>query len=296
MPKDWCPFCPGSGRVPEHYDVYLYPNDFAAFRLDNEPFEDDPGDAIYRCTGARGATDVVLYHPNHNLAPSQLSAEHWRKVVELWTRRHLELAANPDLRYVYIFENTGTAIGVTMPHPHGQIYAFPFLPPLVERELRAASEYREHRGACVYCDILRQELADRRRIVAENESFVAFAPYFARWPTEMQIYARRHFGGLPDLTPGEATGLAEMIKCIRMKYDRLYGFPMPLMMILRQPPVKGHHPYFHFHLEFYPVQRSATKLKYLAGVESGAGTFLNDTVPEQEARRMREIDAGPIKS
>ncbi len=286
MPTDWCPFCPGSGRVPEHYDVFLYPNDFAAFRLDGEPFDPAPG--LFKTTGARGATDVVLYSPNHNMLPSQLSRECWRKVIALWTRRYSELAANPDIRYVYTFENTGTAIGVTMPHPHGQIYAFPYIPPLAEREMNAARDHFEKEGECLYCRLLRDELADGRRIVWSNASFAGFVPFAARWPAEMQVYSRRHFGALPDMTAEETADLAEILKVVRTKYDHLFGFPMPLMMILRQRPVKGEHPYFHFHVEFYPIQRSATKLKYIAGVESGAGTFLNDTVAEEKARELRE--------
>jgi UDPglucose--hexose-1-phosphate uridylyltransferase len=288
MPSDWCPFCPGSGRVPEHYDVLLYPNDFAAFRLDNEPFR--PEDGLYRTTGARGATDVVLYHPDHNLAPSELAVDHWLKIVQLWQDRYRELGRHPDLRYVYIFENTGTAIGVTMPHPHGQIYAFPFVPPLIQREIAAAHEHHVQHGGCIYCEIAAQEREDGRRMVCENASMIAFVPFFARWPAEVSIYARRHFSSISDLAGAECEELAAIIKAVRTKYDRLFGFPMPLMMILRQAPVKGSHPYFHFHVDFYPIQRGATKLKYLAGVESGAGTFLNDTIAEEKARELRDIE------
>lgn len=288
MPADWCPFCPGSGKVPEKYDVWLYPNDFAAFRLDNPPFSPETG--LFKSTGARGATDVVLYHSNHNLTPSQLSADHWRKVIELWTRRFGELKANPDIKYTYIFENTGVAIGVTMPHPHGQIYSFPFIPPLIQRELNAASDWHRDKHECLYCRILSDEIQDGRRLVHENASLVAFVPFFARFPGEMQICARRHLGDLLELTEAERTDLAEIIKIVRMKYDNHFGFPMPLMMILRQSPVKGEHPYFHFHIDLYPIQRSATKLKYLAGVETGAGTFLNDTIAEDKAREFRETE------
>jgi UDPglucose--hexose-1-phosphate uridylyltransferase len=288
MPAGWCPFCPGSDRVPADYDVFLYSNDFAAFRLDNPPFEPETG--LFKSTGARGATDVVLYHPDHTLAPSQMTAEHWRKVIGLWTRRYRELAAHPDLRYVYVFENTGVAIGVTMPHPHGQIYAFPFIPPFIERELESAAEYRQEHGECIYCRLLRDELADGRRIVTENASFVGFVPYAARYPAEVQICARRHFASLLDLTEQETGDLAALIKQVRMKYDNLFGVPMPLMMLLRQPPVKGEHPYFHFHIDFFPIQRSATKIKYMAGVESGAGTFLNDTTAEDKASELRETE------
>ncbi len=288
MPKDWCPFDPGSGRVPDQFDVHIYPNDFPALSMDAAPFSEETG--LYVKTGARGSCDVVIYHPEHNLAPSQLSTEHWRKIVDTWIRRHSELAAHPDIQYVYIFENTGVAIGVTMPHPHGQIYAFPFVPPLVQRELDAASDHLRAHDECIYCRILREELRAGERLVTSNSDFVAFVPFFARWPGEMQICARRHFRTIPELTEAEAVSLASLIKTVRMKYDNLWGFQLPLMMLLRQSPVKGEHPYFHFHVDFYPIQRSPTKLKYLAGVESGSGTFLNDTVAEDKARELRETE------
>ena len=290
MPKDYCPFDPGSGKVPDHYDVYLYPNDFAAFSLDAEPYDASAAQELFGCTGARGACDVVIYHPDHNKAPSELTRDHWRMIVDLWTRRSEELFAKPEIEYVYVFENTGVAIGVTMPHPHGQIYAFPFIPPYVERELAAGQEYFARRKECLYCDVLEGELADGRRVVVESPSFVAFVPYAARFPAEVQIYARRHIAKLSDLNDAEKTDLAGMIRVVRRKYDNLYNQPMPLMMIVRQAPAKGEHPYFHFHVEFYPIQRSATKLKYLAGVETGAGTFLNDTVAEERAAELRKTE------
>lgn len=289
LPETWCPFCPGSGRVPERYDVYLYPNDFPAFALNSEPFDPDAA-ALFRTTGARGACDVVLYHPDHNKLPSELTAAQWRKVIGLWKRRTEELAAVRDIEYVYVFENTGVAIGVTMPHPHGQIYAFPFLPPLVETELDSAAEFFSGEGECLYCRILAGELEDGRRLVGQNERFAAFVPFFARWPAEIQIYSRRHFGALADLREAEAADLAALIRMVRQKYDHLYGFPLPLMMIVRQRPAKGEHPYFHFHVEFYPIQRSEKKLKYLASVESGAGTFLADTLAEDRAGELRAAE------
>jgi UDPglucose--hexose-1-phosphate uridylyltransferase len=286
MPADWCPFDPGAGRVPDEFDVYLYPNDFAAFTLDSEPFHPETG--LFRSTGARGATDVVIYHPDHRMAPAQMPRQHWRKVIDLWTARYRELAGRPDIQYTYIFENTGVAIGVTMPHPHGQIYSFPYIPPQIRTELDAASAYFDQEGSCLYCRILCEELRQEARIVWQNASFVGLCPFFARYPSEMQIYARRHLGAITALTDAEADDLAEIIKIVRMKYDNLYSFPMPLMMILRQQPSHGDYTYFHFHIDFYPIQRSATKLKYMAGVESGAGTFLNDTRAEEEARKLRE--------
>ncbi len=208
MPKDYCPFDPGSGKVPDHFDVYLYPNDFPAFSADYEPFDASHSNDLFGTTGARGACDVVIYSPEHNLPPSQLSAEHWRKVVDLWTSRSQELWRNPDIELVYIFENTGAAIGVTMPHPHGQIYSFPFIPPYVERELKSASDYYEQRKENLYSNLLEGEKADGRRIVSENPHFTAFVPFAARFPSEMQIYPTRHVEKLEDLSDEEKTALA----------------------------------------------------------------------------------------
>jgi UDPglucose--hexose-1-phosphate uridylyltransferase len=288
LPEDWCPFCPGSGRVPENYDVHLYPNDFAAFSFDNPPFSPEGG--LFATTGARGACDVVLYSHDHRLLPSQLTTEQWTKVIDLWSKRTLELFAHTDVQYVSVFENTGVAIGVTMPHPHGQIYAVPFIPPLVRTELDSAVDHFRRHSECLYCRILAGELEDGQRMVASNDSFVAFLPFFGRFPSEMQIYSRRHFQSLNDLTGGERADLAGLLKMVRQKYDNLYGFPMPLIMLLRQAPAKGEHPYFHFHIDFLPIQRSPTKLKYLAAMESGNGAFLNDTRPEEQARLLREAE------
>jgi UDPglucose--hexose-1-phosphate uridylyltransferase len=292
MPKDWCPFCPGSGKVPEQYDVWLYPNDFAAFLPDNPPFEDKPG--IFATTGSRGSCDVVLYHPDHNLKPSAMSAERWAKVVELWRDRSVQLFANPDVAYVFIFENTGEAIGVTMPHPHGQIYALPLLPPLVQRELDSARLHRERESECLYCRVLAEELKAGARVVMESENFVAFVPFHARWPGEIQIYSRRHAQSLPDLNDAERIDLARIVKAVRMKYDNLWNFSIPLMMMVRQRPAQGDHPYFHFHVEFCPIQRSRDKIKYLAGVESGTGMFLNDTLAEEKAAELRAVEPTSI--
>jgi UDPglucose--hexose-1-phosphate uridylyltransferase len=231
----------------------------------------------------------VLYSPNHRLLPSQLPVEQWRKVIDLWAKRTVELFGTPDVQYVSVFENAGVAIGVTMPHPHGQIYAFPFVPPLDQRKLDSASLHYREESTCLYCGILAAELKDGRRMVASNGSFAAFLPFFGRFPSEMQICARRHVAALQEVTDAERDDLASLLKMVRQKYDNLYGFPMPLMMLVRQRPAVGEHPYFHLHVDFLPIQRSATKLKYLASVESGNGSFLNDTRPEEQAALLREV-------
>jgi UDPglucose--hexose-1-phosphate uridylyltransferase len=289
MPANWCPFDPGSGLVPDQYDVYLYPNDFPAFSPQADPFE--PDTELFGETGPRGACDVVLYSPNHTLAPSKLSVETWRKVIDLWRSRTAEHAANPDIAFVAAFENCGEAVGVTMPHPHGQIYSMPFVPPVVVRELQSTQEFAAwNGGACLFCRLLEEELKAGIRVVAADPHWVAFVPHAARFPAEINLYPRRHVRTLLDLNEAELASLAHMLSIVRRKYDNLYGFLLPLMMAVKQAPLRQSEPVYHFHLQFLPLQRSPTKLKYLATVETAFGTFLADTAPEDMAAQLRKCE------
>lgn len=289
MPANWCPFDPGSGHVPDHYDVYLYPNDFPAFSPDSPPFEPTAG--MFAETGPRGACDVVLYSPEHTLPPSKLSLDNWRKIVDLWTERTRQHSENPDIAVVAVFENCGEAVGVTMPHPHGQIYAMPFISPLVQKELASAREFAEtNGGACLFCRLLEEERKETSRIVARNEHFVTFVPYAARFPAEVWISPRRHMRTLLDLNDSERASFAESISVIRRKYDALYGFMLPLMMSVRQAPLQQPDAPYHLYVQFLPLQRSATKLKYLASIETAYGTFLADTAPEEMAASLRACE------
>jgi UDPglucose--hexose-1-phosphate uridylyltransferase len=288
MPDDWCPFCPGSGRVPDDYDVYIYPNDFPAFSIP-APEPAIAGDDFYKVSRSHGKCDVVLYHPDHHTSLPRLSLDHLLKLVKLWRRRFTELKKTRGIRYVLIFENKGAVIGVTMPHPHGQIYAFPLIPPRVEKELAAARIHHQSRRRCVFCDVLKEERHDGRRLIAENQAFTALIPFYARWPYEVHIISRRHLGALDEFKPGEERGLAEMLKWVTLKYDNLFEMSFPYMMLLHQAPTRGKFTYFHFHIEFYPPHRSKDKLKYLASVETGGGMFLNDSLAEEKAAELREV-------
>ena len=291
MPANWCPFDPGSGNVPEHYDVYLYPNDFPALSPDSDRYAPPEELGLFAETGARGSCDVVLYSPQHTLPPSKLTLQSWGKVVDVWTERTRQLAESPDIAFVAVFENCGEAVGVTMPHPHGQIYAMPFIAPNVEKEIASAQQYaKTHAGECIFCALLREEDKNRTRVVAENEHFLAFVPFAARFPAEISIYARRHCRTLLDLTSEERASLASLISIVRRKYDNLFGFMLPLMMAVNQAPLRAHELPYHLHVQFLPLQRSATKLKYLATIETAYGTFLADTAPEQVAKNLRAAE------
>lgn len=288
MPRDWCPFCPGSGRVPDDYDVYIYPNDFAAFTIPAQ-LPAIQGDDFYPVRPSHGRCDVVLYHPDHNTSIPQIPVEHLTRLVKTWRQRFEEMKATPGIRYVLIFENKGEVIGVTMPHPHGQIYSLPLVPPIIKREMAAARAHHHRHRRCLFCDILQRERKDKLRIVAENRAFTAFIPFYARWPYEVHIYPRRHLGALDEFKPSEEASLAEMLKWVTQKYDNLFSMSFPYMMLLHQAPTRGRHPYFHFHIEFYPPHRSKEKLKYLASIETGAGTFLNDSLAEEKAAELRRV-------
>ncbi len=257
-PLDWCPFCPGSGHVPDAYDVLVYPNDYPAF--------DPPG-----------ACEVVLYSSEHNRLPSELPEERWRAIVDLWAERCAEYERRPGVRYCGVFENQGEAVGVTMPHPHGQLYAFHFLPAFIEIELAQAAKS----AVCPGCDVVRIEALAGPLVIAETSSFCAFAPSFGRYPSETHITARNHRVRLSELASQERAELASLIRLMRRKYDALYEAPMPLMMLVQQST--------HLRVEFLPLMRSATKLKYAASCESGYGTWLNDTLAAETAERMRAI-------
>lgn len=266
-----CPFCPGSGRLPHDYDVLLTANEGAPFQTGHDPFI--PDDGLFRATGSRGSAEFVLYHPSHDARASDLKPEHWMKIVGLWASRYREAAREPEVRYVHIFEQKANGNG----HPRGEIYWFPFLPPLVQREVASAHEHYNERNVCAYCEILLREREDAERLVAENASFTAFVPFFSRREGEVTIYARRHVGAIQDLSAEECRDLAELLPQVRRRHEQVFGSDSA--MILRNPPAKGSHPYFHFHVDLYPLA---------SGVVEGSGTRIMAGTPESQAEQLRQ--------
>ena len=208
----------------------------------------------------------------------------------MWRDRYLVLGKKEFIKYVLIFENKGKEIGVTLSHPHGQIYAFPYIPPVALEELRSSQKFYRKNKKCLHCEIIKKELEDKERIVIENKDFVAFIPFYARWPYEVHIYCLRHLGSLCELDDREVTSLSKIIKELVNRYNKLFNFRMPYVMIVHQIPTDGKdYPYYHLHFEFCPPYRTKNKLKYMAGCELGAGTFINDTLPEEKAAELRSI-------
>jgi UDPglucose--hexose-1-phosphate uridylyltransferase len=291
--EDYCPLCPTKpGGFPTEvpasdYEIVVFENKFPAFRRE-PPSPAVSGSDLCPVRPSQGICEVVLYSPRHDATLTDMSVAEIRRLIAVWADRTAELGALDYIHYVYVFENKGAVIGVTLTHPHGQIYAFPDIPPIIQRELAAAHKHRQRTGRCLFCDVLAQERADGRRIVLENNSFTAFVPFYARWPYETHVYARAHHLSLLDLDDGERLNLARLLKALLTRFDALWGLSLPYMMALHQAPTDGQdYSHYHFHIEFYPPYRTRDKLKYLASVESGAGTFLNDTLPEGTAAALR---------
>jgi UDPglucose--hexose-1-phosphate uridylyltransferase len=302
-PAEYCPLCPTKpGGFPtevprESYDIVVFENKFPSFTPD-APEPEEPGTSLTPTAPGRGVAEVVLYSDEHDATLAGMGERRIRNLIEVWADRYEELGALEYVDYVFIFENKGEAIGVTLHHPHGQIYAYPFIPPRPKKELQAAREYRtENEGSCPHCEILAQEHEDGRRVVAKGEHFTAFIPFYAHFPYEVHVYARRCAPSIAELNGEERWDMARVLKRLLVGYDRLFGFSLPYMMVMHQAPTDGedHEGIAHFHIEFYPPNRTADKLKYLAGSETGAGAFIVDALPESTARTLKEaVESAPL--
>lgn len=293
MPKDWCPFCPGSGKVPDSYEVYKYDNDFPALSQ-NPPPMDDVATELYKTRPSYGKCEVILFSPDHHGALSQLSDDHAMKLVELWTERFNAMASDKNIKYVFIFENRGEMVGVSMPHPHGQMYGYSVIPQKIELELNAAKEHYDEKDECLFCRINKEEVACGKRIVCENEDFIAYIPFFADYAYGVYIAAKSHKNNIAQFNEREKRNLGIILKEVTGAYDCLFDFRFPYMMCMHNGPVNmeetehaGHDAYFHFHIELYPPMRSADKQQFMASSETGVWAHCNPTAPEEKAVELR---------
>ncbi len=292
-PDNYCPLCPTRpGGFPTEipastYDIVAFENKFPSLRRD-PPEPAIEGDEFYPVRPSKGICEVVIYTPDHDSTLADQPVEQIRKLIMVWTDRTRELASRDFVDYVFVFENKGAEVGVTLTHPHGQIYAYPFVPPYLAKELAATQKHFGKYRSCLICDIGEKEHEQKIRVVAENDHFIAVIPFFARYPYELHIYPKRHLLWFTDFTAEETNALAEIMKQVLTAFDGLFERSFPYIMSVHQAPTDGgDHEHYHFHIEFFPPLRSATKLKYLAGSEAGAGMFINDTLPEEKAAELR---------
>lgn len=292
-PDDYCPLCPTKpGGFPTEvpmpdYDIVVFENKFPSLQSP-APSPAVSGSRLLPVRPSQGACEVVSYSDRHDATFATLPVSQIRKLVRVWRDRYRELSAIKEVEYVFIFENKGVEIGVTLSHPHGQIYAYPFIPATLEIELGAEKRHFERTGKLLMQDWLETEL-DGPRVVWQNESFAAMVPFFARYPYEVWVASKRHIRSLAEMNETEMDELAEILLVVTRKYDLLFGFSLPYIMSMHQEPAVPGYEFNWFHVEFYPPYRTAKKLKYLAGSEAGAGAFINDTLPEETAKTLREL-------
>jgi len=289
MPKDWCPFCPGSGKVPEDYEVYKYDNDFPALSQD-PPLPDDVANDFFQVKPAYGKCEVILYSPGHTVTLPELTEKHIEKLVALWVERFETISSDPEIKYVFIFENRGEVVGVTMPHPHGQIYGYSFVPKKIELELASAKEYLEEKGNCIFCDMLKEEIAAKQRVIFQDEYFTVFLPFFTEYPYGVYIMSNRHCQNIAEFTVEERASFAKTLRNTVGMLDSLFGYRFPYMMCMHNAPVNGADTseYYHFHVEFFPPMRSENKVKFNASSETGVWAHCNPTCPEVTAEELRQ--------
>jgi UDPglucose--hexose-1-phosphate uridylyltransferase len=278
------------GQNPSYTGTFWFTNDLPCFAPDSPSPPD--GDDVYAARPARGTAEVVCYHPDHSKQFVDLSDMEASAVVDLWTERYVALGSRPDVDHVLIFENKGSIVGTSNPHPHCQIYAGNLVYGFIDREAASGRRFFQRTGRFLGQEILRRE-ADGPRVVAANESFLACVPWFARYAYEVFILPWRQAASLADLTPAQRANLGQMIREVAIQYDNLWRMPMPYVMAIHQAPTNGKdHSSFPFHLEFHPPLRKPDTMKYLAGPEIGGGSMTNESNPDEKAAELRAA-AGP---
>ncbi|GKQ40039.1 galactose-1-phosphate uridylyltransferase [Streptomyces sp. A012304] len=285
-PADECPLCPSQGErlseIPDSsYDVVVFENRFPSL------------------AGDSGRCEVVCFTSDHNASFADLTEEQARLVLEAWTDRTSELSHLPSVEQVFCFENRGAEIGVTLGHPHGQIYAYPFTTPRTALMLRQVAAHKDATGGENLFDaVLERELADER-VVLESEHWVAFVPYAAHWPYEVHLYPKRRVPDLLGLDEAARTEFPQVYLELLRRFDRIFGEgepPTPYIAAWHQAPFGQLEEFegvnrddFALHLELFTIRRTSGKLKFLAGSESGMSVFINDVPPERAAQRLREV-------
>ncbi|MER7761469.1 galactose-1-phosphate uridylyltransferase [Streptomyces sp. NPDC097619] len=281
-PADACPLCPSRdgrlGEVPAaDYETVVFENRFPSL------------------AGELGRCEVVCFTPDHETSFADLSPARARLVLDAWTDRTAALSARPDTAQVYCFENRGAEIGVTLSHPHGQIYAFPRITPRTTKMITAAAAHRAATGRNLFEDLLAEARATPERLVSTGTHWTAFVPYAARWPYEVHLHPHRRVPDLTALNEAERAEFPTLYLDLLRRFDRLFPdpaapgglLPAPYVSAWHQAPREGGRE-LALHLELFTVRRGPAKLKHLAGTESGMEAFINDIAPEEAARRLRE--------
>jgi len=289
-----CYFCPrnervGGARNPDYTSVFVFDNDHPCVGAGAPQSLARPA-GIYRNSPATGVARVVCYTPKHNLTLAELPVPAVTDLLRTWRDQYSELGARPEVHHVLTFENKGEVVGVSNPHPHGQIYATNFVFKTIETEAAVSRRHFDEHGRPLLQDVIRSEQEDGRRILFENSSALVFLPYFARYAYECYVAPMETHASLATMSPAELEDLAKALKHLLVRYDNLWQMSFPYVLTLHQAPTDGgDYSGFHFHIECHPPLRKPNLLKYLAGPEIGGGNFLSDTLPEAKAAELRAV-------
>ncbi len=291
-----CPLCPSAAghlsEIPESdYEVVVFENrspSFSQAASGTELSSDLPWD---REVPAHGRCEVVAYTADHEGSAATLSRTRMRLVIRAWMDRDRELSQLRGIRYVFVFENRGAEVGVTLHHPHGQIYAYPYVPPTVQEQLHVAARFRKRTGIPLLDSVIARERADGRRVIVENDNWIVFVPFAARWPFEVQIHPRESRTGLSQLTDAEQESLSELFPRLVRALDSIFNSRLPYMAGWSQVPAHASREELvdsRLFMRLISNRRASDKLKYLASSESLMGAFVTDVSPEEAATRIRD--------
>ena len=294
-PKELCPLCPTTGEmlteIPESdFEVVVFDNRSPSLR----PPEGDWAlpDLVGPDTDlgtAAGKCEVICFTAEHGNAFKDLSPQRVRTLLEAWIDRTAELSKEDFIEHVAPFENRGEEIGVTLSHPHGQIYAYSYIPPRVEKMLATANKYKEQTGKVLFEEIVAREIRDGERIVARNDRWIAYVPYAARYPYEIHVAPLHAVADLTGLTEADRAAFPEIALEVTRRLDGVFGIEMAYIAAWHQAPVRLGRDVLRLHWQITSIRRAPGKLKYLAGSESAMGAFIMDVRPEQSAAQLREV-------
>lgn len=294
-PKELCPLCPTSGdlltEIPENnFEVVVFDNRSPSLRPPTGDFalpdlvgsDTDEGVAAGKC-------EVICFTADHGGAFKSLSPQRVRTLLEAWRDRTRELSQEPFIEHIAPFENRGEEIGVTLAHPHGQIYAYSYLPPRVTKMLEVAKAHHQKTGRVLFDDVVARELRDGDRIIARNEHWVAFTPYASRYPFEIHLAPLQPVADLSELQPAACDSFPSIAIEIMQRLDGVFGIDMAYIAAWHQAPVREGRDLLRLHWQITSVRRAPGKLKYLAGSESAMGAFIMDLKPEQSAQQLKDV-------
>jgi UDPglucose--hexose-1-phosphate uridylyltransferase len=295
-PDDQCPLCPSTAsrhsEIPARsYDVVVFENRFPSFAwvaTVADPEEQTVSEPLLRRQAGAGRCEVVCFTADHDSSFSALTPDRVRTVIEAWADRTITLSSLPHVEQIFCFENRGEEIGVTLSHPHGQIYAYPFLTPRTQRMLDSVRAYRERTRRNLFADVLAAEQRSGERIVARTDLWTAFVPFAARWPLEVHLYPHSLAPDLPALGDDERAELSWLYLDVLRRMEAVFDDTLPYIAAWHQAPVRIGRDLIRLHLQLFSVRRGPGRLKYLAGSESAMGAFVNDVTPENAARMLRE--------